>query len=263
MPRPGRPATPTLQTGHALYSALVALHYSDGSGNLIDAKGGASLTPQGTADVVVDGTYGSVGRMDANDESFRASASAGQRVTEGSIVWYGIPLATASAYAPIYGITWNQAGDNPYVAMSLYRESSGDNVVFAHNNGIATFNFTPTGGYDWHLLYGTDVCLIANNGNGDQELWVNGTSRGTSSQAGTMEYGIDHSTTNSYIGTGPMATGELSRNAQIKTILGMEFNRVLTDPEVTLINDDPWLLMRPTGTAIPVLMHHRRQQGMS
>ncbi len=240
MPRPARPATPTLNTGHSLYSAIKAIWYFNG-GVCVDALGTGNLTAQGTAGTA-SGSYGEVGRLNANDEAYRATASAAQKVTTaGSLLWYGVPLATSNTYGPVFSLPYNQAGDSPYSAFGLERSASGDNIALRVADGVAAY-FVPSaglGGWDWSALYNTDVTVVGNHSNGAQALYVNGTSRGTDTLPINIGYGAS-----SYIGFGPLAAAYAGYNAQTDNILGILLNRVATGAEIAAFDADPWEVLR-------------------
>ncbi len=242
MPRPARPATPTLQTGHSLYSALKGLWYNDGTGNMVDALAALNLPAVGTAGTAT-GSYGAVGRCDAADEGFNAAAAAANKVTgDVTICWYGVPTGTPTdARAPIFGIARTAAGGGAKYSLCFTREGfAPDNVLLQLSDGVGQYGAS-AGGWNWSSLYNSDVTLIGEHDDaGAQDFLVNNTSRGSFFMSGDVGYGAD-----AVLGFGVLTTADAGTNPNIDNILGMQLNRKMTPSEKAEWDADPWVLLRP------------------
>lgn len=252
MPRPARPATPTLQTGHSLYSALVGLWYNDGTGNMVDALAALNLPAVGTAGTAT-GSFGAVGRCDAADEGFRAAAAAGNKLNgDVTICWYGVPTGTPTdARAPIFGIARTAAGGGAKFSLCFAREPfAPDNVLLQISDGVAQYGASG-GGWNWSALYNTDVTLIGEHDDaGAQDFLVNNTSRGSFTLSGNLGYGAD-----AVLGFGVLTTADAGTNPKLDNILGMQLNRKMTPSEKAEWDADPWVLLRtPSPPAAPTIL---------
>ena len=244
MPRPARPATPTLQTGHSLYSALVGCWYNAGGATMVDAMAALDLPAAGGANTAT-GSFGEVGRCDANDEGFYAAAAAGHKVNEGTLAWYGVPTAApGGTAAPIFGISRTVAGGGARFSFAFTRSGgAADNVLLYVTDGVGAYVVpnAGAGGFDWSASYNTDVTLIGtHDADGAQELFVNGVSRGTFVLSGPLGYGAD-----ARVGVGVFTTADAGTNPKTDMMLGLLLNRPMTAPEIAAFEADPWEILRP------------------
>ena len=237
-----KPTTPVLQTGHELYSGLVALLcFTEGSGTSV-----ADLTVNnndGTADVDSwgsDATYGPYWENTGTDELRISSSSSLQAITS-SVTWGGIvwcdDQTAASRYGALFALDRVGNPDRKFDLNGYNYDDDGyasietaDGLV-SQSSTLDTASVLRDGSWHWvHIVY----------------------------DGSTLKYYEDGVELNSVAATGSLANtadwlfglnGAGNYQADLRVAYSGIWNRALSSGEITRQVADPWGLISSSYTA--------------
>ena len=169
------------------------------------------------------------------NSSIYTTATATQRVSEGTLLWLGDTYAAPSGSACLGGVTYDSSNSYPYVCIEFKRNPSGGEAntlgLTCSNGSMYAYNHQPMAG---RLLIGV-------NRPGYQAFWVGRVGAVSLEQQNTFS-GSLASTATSRIEVG----GSLnSRSPDASCTVMALWNRALSDAEIRSVSQNPWQIFRP------------------